>query len=370
MAQKSEFRMGLSSSSNELHVSAGHLFSSHKGTKINDISAENDAKSYLYPPFDCKVVELANNSGNSVVFQSLGLVDIPGHSEPVNVCFRCTHINQLSIDNSPIELNKIYYKDLFVPCYQEGTAGVATGNHIHIEFALGTYIRTETVMGVNRMVTTWLGDNRLFLTEACYIRNGSTIRRNDAKPGFYCDEYPATLSNGVKGRLSYFATKGTSTSVQNDPYLGEVKMTLFGSAAYLRRDVMGEKIILVPQNCELTVVGLYSWNASDGYKWGYAKYGENLEEEGYFQFDPKVMSLVGKPTDGRYKMRLHGSGANLRVKPVNGSASVTVPNGSDIEITEFLPTVESDSYFWFKGKWGTREGYFQYDPKVMFPTND
>lgn len=108
--------------------------------------------------------------------------------------------------------------------------------------------------------------------------------------------------------------------------------------------------------------------ASDGYRWGYGKWGG---KEGYFQYDPYVMIPSGNNLDTlNYKMRLFNSKANIREKPVSGTVIDTVPNGSDITIIQFGKIKESDGYQWFQGCFNGKTGFIQYDSAVMFPTND
>lgn len=150
---------------------------------------------------------------------------------------------------------------------------------------------------------------------------------------------------------------------------GKCTMKLFGSAAYLRdKEVTGEPQITIPNGTEFDVVGLYSWEASDGYRWGYGKYNG---KEGYFQYDPAVMMPYGNNLDTlNYKMRLFNSAARIRSKVVDGQILTTVPNGNDITIIQFGKIIESDGYQWFQGSFNGVTGFLQYDPAVMFPTND
>lgn len=150
---------------------------------------------------------------------------------------------------------------------------------------------------------------------------------------------------------------------------GKCTMKLFGSAARLRKDVVnGEQVAMIPNGSEFEVIGLYSWKASDGYRWGYGKWNGY---EGYFQYDPYVMMPLGNYLNTlNYKMRLFNSAANIRTRPVNGTVINTVPNGSDISIIQFGKIKESDGYQWFQGTYNGYTGFLQYDPAVMFPTND
>ena len=153
------------------------------------------------------------------------------------------------------------------------------------------------------------------------------------------------------------------------PEQGKCTMKLYGSAARLRKDVVnGTEVVLIPNGSEFEVIGLYSWKASDGYRWGYGKWNGY---EGYFQYDPYVMMPLGNHLDTlNYKMRLFNSDARIRTSPVNGSIQFTVPNGNDVTIIQFGKIKESDGYQWFQGTYNGITGFLQYDPAVMFPTND
>lgn len=145
------------------------------------------------------------------------------------------------------------------------------------------------------------------------------------------------------------------------------KMHLISSAANLRADVVNGTIkTTIPNGTTFDVVGLYSWNASDGYKWGYGKWNGY---EGYFQYDPAVMRPTGNVEGLNYKMRLFGSAARIR-DSIMGTILTTVPNYNDIVIDAFIDALASDGYQWCRGHFGSTYGYFQYDPAVMFPTND
>ena len=150
---------------------------------------------------------------------------------------------------------------------------------------------------------------------------------------------------------------------------GKCSMKLFGSAARLRDNVVdGNIITTIPNGTEFDVIGLYSWKAADGYRWGYGKWNGY---EGYFQYDPTVMMPLGSDLNTlNYKMRLFNSAARIRTRPVNGNVLTTVPNGNDVTIIQFGKIKESDGYQWFQGSFNGITGFLQYDPAVMFPTND
>lgn len=145
------------------------------------------------------------------------------------------------------------------------------------------------------------------------------------------------------------------------------KMDLTASSARLRtQEIYGSVKTTVPKGQSIKIIGLYGWTAGDGYRWAWGKYNG---VDGAFQYDPAVMMPVGRPIIGEYKMKLHGSAARLR-SSIRGSILKTVPNYNDIQIIEFINGKQSDGYQWCYGEHNGTKGYFQYDPKVMYPTND
>lgn len=145
-----------------------------------------------------------------------------------------------------------------------------------------------------------------------------------------------------------------------------VQMLLDDSAARIRDNVQGNVLSTQKQKSWINVKDFYDWKASDNYRWCWGNTGINGKIEGAFQYDPKVMHPVGVSNSGLLKMKLFGSAARLRTS-VQGSVNITVPNGEEIIITEFLPEKASDGYYWCKGLYNGISGYFQYDPDVMFP---
>ena len=145
------------------------------------------------------------------------------------------------------------------------------------------------------------------------------------------------------------------------------RMHFYGSSGRIRDDIPnGNTQIIIPNNSYIEVANLYSWTASDGYRWGWGTYAGVT---GYFQYDPAVMHPVGKVPHNWYRMVLTGSAAAIR-KSVLGVVETVVPNGQNITIEEFLPSLAADGYYWCKGSWGNHRGYFQFDPEVMYPTDD
>lgn len=310
-----------------------------------DICGEDTSAEYWRAPCRIKVLKILppNEGSNTVLF---GTCDSQGNQMAVMcadgqmrvLTFACTHINSLNVFG--LAEGKIYESGEV--CYQEGTYGEATGNHVHMEVGEG-----------------WIYE-KAWTDEQWVLKNPSNV----IEKTFY-------LLNGwnvVLDTSGYnFPTvnvRETSTPVVPS---SNIQMKLTGSAAYLRSDVVtGDQIILVPNGSYIEVIGLYSWNASDNYKWGYGKWNGY---EGYFQYDPYVMNPVGSPDFETYKMYLFGSQARIR-ESIGGTELTMVNQYNNIFIDEFIDGKQFDGYQWCRGHFGSTYGYFQYDPVVMYPTND
>lgn len=310
-----------------------------------DICGEDSSAEYWRAPCRVKVLRILPPSEgyNTVLF---GSCDLQGNQMAVKcadgqmrvLTFACTHINSLNVFG--LAQGKIYESGEV--CYQEGTYGIADGNHVHMEVGEGWIYEKADTNGQ------WVLKNPTNLIEKTFF-----------------------LLNGWNNVID---TKGYSFPTVNvretsDPVIPTtgVYMKLTGSAAYLRKDVVnGDKIFLAPNGSSIEVIGLYSWNASDGYKWGYGKWNGY---EGYFQYDPYVMNPVGTPSFETYKMYLFGSKARIR-DSIKGTELVMVDQYNNIFIDEFIDGKQEDGYQWCRGHFGSTYGYFQYDPVVMYPTND
>lgn len=368
MAQKSIFGMST------LNISAGHQYSSHSGTTVVDISGASSNIESFKAPFDCKLIKILDKN-NTFIFQNTSPVQLPIGTFD-KVCFRCTHMN--NDQKALFSINQTFNQGDV--CYYEGTAGVATGNHIHIEFAVGTFVSLDriTSSSTNLHLVTDLtnisGINNnscnLYLPQAVYIDPTvtSSVISTDSNSNYYTNQYVWTLKNGLRVTNYYLSYYGTGiTNVAKN-----MKMVLTGSAARLRTSpVSGSQITLVPNGAKIDIIRFNSNVASDGYRWAYGSYNGN---EGYFQYDPTVMhpeGSVGTLNVTTVKMKLTGSAARIRVSQV-GSELITVSNGNEFIVDEFNDAIASDGYRWARVKYDLNNnikytGWIQYDPEVMHP---
>lgn len=374
MAQKSKFGM------HTLAITAGHQVTGHAGTTAIDIAGASTEIEALQAPFNCEVVSI-DKSDNTIVFQNTDSVILPvGTFE--NVCFRCTHMNDDKFNSIGFYQHKRFNQGDI--CYYEGTKGPATGNHIHIEFAVGTFDHFERLSSnqAERMVTNLDGSSginnnscSLYFPQAVFIDPTitTTVKSTDADSNYYTNQYVFTLLNGVNATNYYLSNFGTNiTGVRKN-----LRMVLTGSAAAIRSDAYSSDYkIIVPNGNQISIDNFYSWEKqeSDGskYRWCWGTYNGIT---GAFQYDPAVMHPEGSVGSAMYppiRMQLDSSSARIRISQV-GDILTTVPTGESLLVEEFNDAIASDGYRWVRVQYTagtsgiTYTGWIQYDPSVMHP---
>lgn len=367
MTQKSIFGM------ETLGIGAGHNYVSHVGTTIVDIGGLDDSIEAFKAPFDCKLVKIYNDvdNNNTFVFQNTNPVELPIGTFD-KVCFKCTHMNH--------DKDELFYKDQTFNqgdiCYYEGTSGVAKGNHIHIEFAVGEFINLKNT-GSSRILHTNLDGNsgindgscNLFLPQAVFIDPNitKTVKSTDNNSNYYTNQYVWTLTNGITATnyyLSYFGTNISSIRTS-------LKMVLTGSAARIRTyPVGGQELTLVPNGSSVEILEFGKTPESDGYQWFQGKFNGIT---GFLQYDPAVMhpeGSVGTNNPNPLIMDLTDSAARIRISQVD-KILTTVPQGAKVNLDEFNDAVASDGYRWVRVRYTENSknyaGWIQYDPAVMRP---
>ena len=114
---------------------------SKEGTHIllegaNDWNGRNATdRVYLLAPYDCVVKAIATYD-NTVFFESTGAVATPSGTYD-NCWFMCTHMLDADKASLGIAVGKKFLQGQ--PCYAEGTKGIGTGNHIHMEQGYGQF---------------------------------------------------------------------------------------------------------------------------------------------------------------------------------------------------------------------------------------
>ena len=117
-----------------LNVTQGYGVGTHKGTYALDLAGKDKGIDNVYAPFDCKVKKIWHN-GSTVWVESVNKVRwANGTVAKVTASF--THDNNVS----NLRVGQIIKQGTVF--YQEGTAGQATGNHVHLETAKGSFVGT------------------------------------------------------------------------------------------------------------------------------------------------------------------------------------------------------------------------------------
>lgn len=111
---------------------------SHRGTNAIDDAQANNGISHGYAPCDVKCVKTDYANGNFIVWESVNPVQTVSHGKQY-IHFYVGHDNTA---NAYVGMTISQGTQLF----SEGTAGNATGNHNHIEVALGKFAGTMYVL--------------------------------------------------------------------------------------------------------------------------------------------------------------------------------------------------------------------------------
>lgn len=171
---------------------------SHSCNKAVDLGGRNRDIDDFFAPFTCRIVRLQKGY-NLVWCQSLEPVHLAnGGLDYVTML--------LEHDNNIDDL----YVGQVIPqgqvFYQEGTAGNATGNHVHVEFGLGPYIDEGCFHAEDGRVSV---NNGTFINEILFL-TGSTLIVEEETGGFLWKYLPGTtdelIANGYacqgQGHLS------------------------------------------------------------------------------------------------------------------------------------------------------------------------
>lgn len=165
MSQKALFPMQY------LNITQGYGVGTHKGTYAIDNAGRNTGIDNVVAPFDCKVKKIWNN-GNTVWIESLQPVQwADGRVSKATMNF--THDNSVADRrvNEILKQGQVFY--------QEGTAGFASGNHVHIECAKGSFVGTGWFLNKYRF---WTINNAvkpeslLFITSSTKVLNTGGLK--------------------------------------------------------------------------------------------------------------------------------------------------------------------------------------------------
>ena len=111
----------------------------HSGDSIDLGGADSSDRDWLYAPVSCRVTYVYTRGTNTVFFESLDKVNLPGYKEPQHIIFLAMHME----DISSFAVGDVYVQGERL--YKEGNQGLKSqGNHIHLNIGLGRSKTPET----------------------------------------------------------------------------------------------------------------------------------------------------------------------------------------------------------------------------------
>lgn len=241
---------------------------SHKNIPAIDMTGGGTGKDYAYAPCDMKIVAIPkNNNAHTIYFNSLEKVLCSdGIEREVTIAF--THMD----DIAKYKVGQVFKSGEI--CYQEGVAGNATGNHIHIEVANGHHTSKQYVTIDGERYWRFSEKDALKPTEVFFgleswneTRNLMNVDINwiDKREG---DKYDM--------KLKMFTAKGQQAIRQSITFDKKNKPN-------------GKLLTIIPKgNRECIVTGFVAGIQKDGYQWISVEY---RGIKGYAQWDSKYFEV-------------------------------------------------------------------------------
>ena len=218
MAQKLMFPMKTLNVSQGYGVSvegvAANTFS-HKGTNCIDICGKDTGQQYTYAMCDCVVKRIYNGNTasskcNFTWYESTAPVQTRKHGL-VYVNWIQAHCNNEDITKLGIRVGKVFKQGEI--CGREGTAGKATGNHVHISLGIGKFQGTgwyKTSSG------NWQCYNPAYLNQECYLAADTDIIRSGGYNWVKLSDSTSTVTPPTTGSSESTYTKGAAVRLIND----------------------------------------------------------------------------------------------------------------------------------------------------------
>ncbi len=160
-----------------MNITQGYGYGSHKGTFAIDVAGSDSGVDYLVAPFT-GVIKKKWANGNSVWLESTEpVLFADGTVDYATCCF--THDNNIS----DLTIGQVIQQG--ARFYEEGTAGNASGNHVHLEVAKGRYTGTGWYLngdGVWTLNNSVAPQNSFWLKDITVLNNGGYAWKKDEEP--------------------------------------------------------------------------------------------------------------------------------------------------------------------------------------------
>lgn len=141
---------------------------SHSKTYALDLGGRDGNKDWLYAPFDCVVKRIYGNY-NAVWFESTDKVMCADGIARILVMM-CIHMNNSDKNSLGLYVGKRLAQG--ARCYREGTAGNASGNHVHMEIGQGPFTGT----GWHAVGSQWVINNKLIPSKVLFVGQDVIMR--------------------------------------------------------------------------------------------------------------------------------------------------------------------------------------------------
>ncbi|MDF9824695.1 hypothetical protein M2475_000923 [Breznakia sp. PF5-3] len=152
------------------NITQGDNEGTHKGTYAVDLAGKDSGRDYAYFPFSARSVALDSaKNGNAVIWESLHKVRFADGTIDY-CCMMVIHDN----DPTGFSIGSSYKQG--VQMAQEGTAGIASGNHLHVEVAKGKYQRGNAGMYEKNKYGIYHLKNNMPIEKVCFMDNTKIIR--------------------------------------------------------------------------------------------------------------------------------------------------------------------------------------------------
>jgi hypothetical protein len=296
-----------------------------------DLTGSDTGIDYWHAPCRVRVLRIMpydrpGTYANTVLFGSCD-----GEGQPAKVMcedgvariltFACTHMD--SVDKFGLEVDKVYESGTI--CYQEGSTGKASGNHVHMEVAEGW--QTTKPQAPDGQ---WLLPNLTNIANVFYRYKDWNVIGNHGANGYTFKEVSSRIVDStppITLEGAYLKAERQKFRVRNSPVSGtEIAMVEIGQTAEIKE-----------------FLGIQS----DGYQWAKVKYNGIL---GYSQIDTyKAYLIQTRAPELNQSLYLNATKQEFRIRSsvVNGTELYRVKVGGKARITELLG-IQSDGYQWAK----------------------
>lgn len=169
------------------NITQGDNVGTHSGTYAVDLAGKDTGRDFAYFPFSAKSVALDTaRNGNAVIWESLNKVRFADGTVDY-CCMMIIHDN----DPTGFAVGSVYKQGQQMA--QEGTAGFATGNHLHVEVKKGKFERGVYGMYDKNKFGVYHLRSNIPIEKACFM-DGTTIKSGTAN-WKYLKDVPATTGN-------------------------------------------------------------------------------------------------------------------------------------------------------------------------------